>query len=719
MSGFDNARTVLKTLRDAKAWRPASFSALSGGLLHRNRNALLGISEQEHLVAAAEWLGRAQDAQSDGGVSGRYVLGRGWSSSYPETTGYIVPTFLALESEAGLPGYRARAQRCIEFLLGVQLPSGAFPGLEIAENRDQPSIFNSAQILNGLTAWHRATGDETTLRAAHRVADWLVDAQDDDGAWRKHLYGSGKTYTYMAHAGCWIAEFGDHVGDARYLDAARRHLEWVLTHVDTTTGWIEDCGFEAGGPAGRHDAVTHTIAYTIWGVLFMSHVLGHERGLSVARRAARAVARRVGVSKWLPGRLDEAWKGTTTYACLTGNAQMALIWLELHRLEGDPALVSAAFTVLDLVKRAQLVRSSEPGLRGGIGGSDPLWGGYIRLAVPNWAAKFFIDALLAKRRTLAEMTDLPVRGRDTVTDIPSGVPRSLPPAASASAGGDRPRVVLLADEHGHKVEQFLDAWSSWGFRPDGVVVRRIPEPSRLERMRVYARDRGLLSVARRVLGARTSQPANGSSSAARASTGRTAGTVGTHSGTPVSAFCAARGIPTVIVESRDDPADVERVRTLRPDLFVYAGYGILRARMLSLARLGTLNAHMGILPPVRGMNAAEWSAFTGTPVGCTIHLIDTGIDTGDVILVEPVDAIGADSIGELRDRVDLAQVDALGRVVRWAIENGQLPPTYTQRADEGRQYFPMHLELRELLEAHLRATSVGESPRASLSVRTP
>ncbi len=708
MSAFSNARTILKTLRDARAWRPASLGALSAGLLHRNRNALVGTSDQEHLRAAAEWLGRAQDAQPDGGVSGRFDVGKGWTSSYPETTGYIVPTFLALESEAGLPGYHERARRCIEFLLSVQLPSGAFPGLEIAENRDKPSIFNSAQILNGLTAWHRATGDDATLRAARRAADWLVEAQDADGAWRKHLYGSGKTYTYMAHAGCWVAEFGAHLGDERYLDAARRHLDWVLTHVDDETGWIEDCGFE-GSPPSR-GAVTHTLAYTIWGVLTMSRILGHERGFSVARRAARAVARRVGISKWLPGRLDANWKGAARYACLTGNAQMALIWLELHRLEGDPALVSAAFTLIDLVKRTQLMRSSEPGLRGGVAGSDPLWGRYMHLAVPNWAAKFYIDALLAKRRTLAQLTDLPVRARDAASVVPPTVPRALPAAAPAPAGLERPRVVLLADERGHKVEQFLAAWASWGFRPDGVVVRRIPEPSRVDRLRAYARERGLLGLARRALGRRTSEPSNGATPP-RASTGRTPGTVGTASRVPVSAFCAARGISTVIVESRDDPADVERVRTLRPDLFVYAGYGILRSGMLSLARLGTLNAHMGILPPVRGMNASEWSAFVGTPVGCTVHLIDTGIDTGDIILVETVDAAGADSIGELRDRVDVAQVEALGRVVRWVIENGKLPPKYAQRADEGRQYFAMHPELRELLEAHLRET-------AAISART-
>ncbi|HKV51954.1 MAG TPA: beta-L-arabinofuranosidase domain-containing protein, partial [Gemmatimonadaceae bacterium] len=405
--GTFRARRIADTIVTTRAWRPATLAALGAGVMHRGRNEELGLTDRDHLVAAAGWLARAQDAQTDGGVSGRYHLGRGWSSSYPETTGYLVPTMLALESEAGVVGFRDRARRAIEFLLGVQLAGGGFPGMEIAQNREQPSIFNSAQILNGLTAWHRATGDEDVLRAAHRVADWLTAEQDQDGAWRRHLYGSGRTYTYMAHAGCWLAEFGAHIGDARYLDAARRHLCWVLTHVDESRGWIDDCGFDDG--SGERTAVTHTIAYTIWGILLMSNILGDERGMAVARRAARAVARRLGLSKWLPGRLDARWRPAATYACLTGNAQMALIWLELHRLEGDPALVNAALRAIDLVKRAQMVQSGDPGLRGGVAGSDPIWGGYIELAVPNWAAKFFIDALLAKARALASLAQLPAR----------------------------------------------------------------------------------------------------------------------------------------------------------------------------------------------------------------------------------------------------------------------------------------------------------------------
>src|SRR5205814_235184 len=157
---------------------------------------------------------------------------------------------------------KERAGRCIEFLLSIQLPEGAFPGLEISENRTRPSIFNSAQILNGLTAWHRETGDQRTLEAARRCAHWLCDNQDADGAWRKHLYGD-RTYTYISHAACWLAEFGEHTGDERCLNAARANLEWVLAQVDESTGFIDNCGFSADDHAARR-GVTHTIAYTIW-----------------------------------------------------------------------------------------------------------------------------------------------------------------------------------------------------------------------------------------------------------------------------------------------------------------------------------------------------------------------------------------------------------------------------------------------------------------------
>jgi folate-dependent phosphoribosylglycinamide formyltransferase PurN len=684
-------RRIASTARAARAWRPAALSVLKNGVMSRRRNDVAGFTDSDHLRFAAQWLLQAQDASSDGGVAGRYTLSRGWTSSYPETTGYIVPTLLALESE-GFAGCKDRAARCIDFLLGVQLSSGAFPGMEIEENREEPSVFNTAQILNGLTAWHSATQDERTLLAARRAADWLVATQESDGAWRKHLYGN-RTYTYMAHAGCWLAEFGAHVADQRYLNSAASHLEWVLGHVNPETGWINDCGF--GDDSDGQCAVTHTIAYTIWGILLMSQLLHDDRGIAVARRAALAVARRLEVSRWLPGKLDWRWRARASYACLTGNAQMALIWLELHRLDWDPALLSAACKAIDLVKAAQPMTANDYGIRGGIGGSDPIWGDYIPLAYPNWAAKFFIDALLAKRNAIAALAES-ARSRGFTRDVPPDVPRELP--TSVPLRDNKLRIVMLSSERSPKVEQFFEAWSSWGFQPTAVVCTQEMSPTVSERVLGYLRDFGFRSLLLRIIGRRT----------VPAPEPPRQGTIPT-SGASVPEYCAEHGIPVISVSDLKASTNLEQVRAIGADVFVYAGCGILRRATLDLARLGTLNAHMGLLPVMRGMNVAEWSVLYGVPTGCTVHLIDDGIDTGDIIAFHAVNPDGAITIDQLRQLVDRAQIALLGDVVRWTVRDGVLPPRRSQRSDEGRQFFAMHDDVRNELQRVL-ADRARKSP---------
>ena len=58
------------------------------------RNSKTTYSLDQHIMSAMNWLSLAQKTGKDDGVSIRYSLFRGWESSYPETTGYIIPTFL-------------------------------------------------------------------------------------------------------------------------------------------------------------------------------------------------------------------------------------------------------------------------------------------------------------------------------------------------------------------------------------------------------------------------------------------------------------------------------------------------------------------------------------------------------------------------------------------------------------------------------------------------
>ena len=79
---------------------------------------------------------------------------------------------------------------------------------------------------------------------------------------------------------------------------------------------------------------------------------------------------------------------------------------------------------------------------------------------------------------------------------------------------------------------------------------------------------------------------------------------------------------------------VEWCRSHRPDVLIVYGTSILKEPMIQVPRLGVLNAHSSVLPHFRGVFSEFWQVFHGDldHVGVTVHFIDTGVDTGDVVL---------------------------------------------------------------------------------------
>lgn len=674
--------------KHCRFWIRGHASYLLDNRIHRQKNVEAGYVDHDHLMAAARWLEAAQDATDDGGIVGRYRLNIGWTSTYPETTGYIVPTLLALAADLGNERFKARARRAVDFLLGIQLPNGAFPGLEIAANRTDPSPFNTAQIINGLVVWAASTGDERALHAAQRAGDWLISIQDDDGAWRKHFYYDVAP-TYSAHIACWLAQLGQHSGDRRYLDAASRNIDWVLSHRVQETGWIENMGFDAEFHKSRI-AHTHTIAYTLWGILYTCEILNRKDGIDAVADAANRIARRLELSRWLPGILDWQWKGAADYACLTGNAQMALIWFKLYRRIGGAHFINAAFKAIDLVKRAQPMENPNPGIRGGIAGSDPMWGGYIFVGIPNWAAKYFIDALLEKKRILGSLPGRP-RGE---WQVPVDVAQKVPEFDHGALPAHRVKVVLLASRSSKKVAQMCASWKSWGFKPDLVIIERAAEPNVVERLWAAVEARGLQSISQRALGLKGA--ASGTVTPATAGIERVLPTP--------EEYCIAHGVGYIVVDDINGPASLQKLEAVKPDVAVHAGAGIIRSELLAILRLGLINAHMGVLPRYRGMNVSEWAAFHGDPVGCTVHLIDPGIDTGAIICARTVETSDIGDVTSLRARVDDAQIALLGEVLRYVSSTAQLPPSRQQDAGEGIQFFRIHPDLARFIFARDGAT---------------
>jgi methionyl-tRNA formyltransferase len=142
----------------------------------------------------------------------------------------------------------------------------------------------------------------------------------------------------------------------------------------------------------------------------------------------------------------------------------------------------------------------------------------------------------------------------------------------------------------------------------------------------------------------------------------------------------------------------------RVDLMILAGTPIIRKPLLEVPRLGTINAHQGALPHFRGMNVIEWAILEGCAPAITVHFVDAGVDTGHIIVTEPVPILPGDTLDVVRMRASAQQSDLLARTVRTA-SAGPLPRR-PQRPEEGRQYFTMHPQLRAIAEQRLRQPQI-------------
>ncbi len=87
------------------------------------------------------------------------------------------------------------------------------------------------------------------------------------------------------------------------------------------------------------------------------------------------------------------------------------------------------------------------------------------------------------------------------------------------------------------------------------------------------------------------------------------------------------------IGSVNDPAFVEVVERLRPDMLFVAGARLIRRDVLAQLPCPVVNYHAGITPAYRGMNGGYWALAHGDAgnFGGTVHFVDPGIDTGGVI----------------------------------------------------------------------------------------
>ncbi len=180
---------------------------------------------------------------------------------------------------------------------------------------------------------------------------------------------------------------------------------------------------------------------------------------------------------------------------------------------------------------------------------------------------------------------------------------------------------------------------------------------------------------------------------------------------PVKIYAEKHQIPVIQPRKLTLPDPVRQIELWNPDLIVVAAYGkILRENVLNIPKYGCINVHASLLPRWRGAAPIQAAILNGdSHSGCTIMLMDKGMDTGAILkqVSEPIRA--DDTAATLAKRLAEAGARLLIETIP-AFLQGEIIPIHQD--NEQATYAPMikksdgELDISqhaEILERKIRA----------------
>jgi len=100
----------------------------------------------------------------------------------------------------------------------------------------------------------------------------------------------------------------------------------------------------------------------------------------------------------------------------------------------------------------------------------------------------------------------------------------------------------------------------------------------------------------------------------------------------IEAVAREKNIPLYPRVDANDPAFIAKIKKHEVDIVQLAWWpSIIRGDAIAAAKIGWINMHPSLLPFNRGKHPYYWSVVEGTPFGVTLHFIDEGVDSGDIL----------------------------------------------------------------------------------------
>ena len=135
---------------------------------------------------------------------------------------------------------------------------------------------------------------------------------------------------------------------------------------------------------------------------------------------------------------------------------------------------------------------------------------------------------------------------------------------------------------------------------------------------------------------------------------------------------AGKKIPIYCVANHNDSTCRELLTAEKPDVLVLGGTRIIKSSILETPRRATVNSHPGLLPWLRGSASVGWALYKDMPQGATVHFIDPGIDTGDIIARRELPVSRRDTYESINARVATLAGELMAEALTF-LSNGEAP----------------------------------------------
>ncbi|MFN8369803.1 MAG: formyltransferase family protein [Bacteriovoracaceae bacterium] len=139
------------------------------------------------------------------------------------------------------------------------------------------------------------------------------------------------------------------------------------------------------------------------------------------------------------------------------------------------------------------------------------------------------------------------------------------------------------------------------------------------------------------------------------------------------------------VDDFHSKSTIDYIQNLNVDYIILAQTGIIKKKLIDIPKLGILNAHPGKLPDYRGLDI-PWQTILlkkFNDLGSSLHFVDKGIDTGDIVEFKPFFLTNKIKFENLEEIIYEDCIDLLSKIIL-DIEKSKKIIGFPQRKNEGR-----------------------------------